>query len=180
MLYGQTGKLRHIWRPGLGVKLPTGAYRLSAPNGQRFDGEIQPGTSAWGFLLKGTYTLVWDNKFGLDNSASHQFFTNGRNHYRFGDQFNAASSFFYSLQKRGWQLIPRAGAYFEAAAKSEEDGVTVETTGGHTLFGTAGADAVFRKFTLTASYFQPLADRLNTPLQINNAQRFQVGAFYGF
>ncbi|MFC6998533.1 transporter [Rufibacter roseus] len=180
MLYGQTGKLRHIWRPGLGVKLPTGSYKITAPNGERYDGEIQPGTSAWGFLLKGTYTLVWDNRFGVDNSISHQFFTNGTNDYEFGDQFNAASSLFYVWRKGNWQLIPRGGAYVEAADRSKENGARIKTTGGHTLFGTAGADAVFKKVTLTASCFQPLADRLNTPQQINNAVRYQVGAFYSF
>lgn len=171
-----TGSAKHILRPGLGIKLPTGVHNKKITEEEKYDPDLQPGTSAFSYLLKLGYTLLLNEQIGLDQSISQQWMSEGSNGYRFGDQFNYNASAFYVVRKGMAQLIPRVGVYYEAANRSAQDGVKATYTGGKALFGQAGMDVALKKFTVSSSYFQPLSQHLNGN-QIGNAGRFQVGVF---
>lgn len=171
-----TGSVKHILRPGAGIKLPTGVHNKRISGEEKYDPDLQPGTSAFSYLAKLGYTLLLNEQIGLDQSISQQWMSEGSNGYRFGDQFNYTGSVFYVMRPGMLQVIPRVGAYYEAAQRSAQDGVAAEQTGGRALFGQAGADVVLKQLTLTAAYFQPVHQRLHGK-QVGNAGRFQVGLF---
>lgn len=171
-----TGPLKHILRPGAGIKLPTGVHNKMVTTEEKYDPDLQPGTSAFSYLAKINYTLLLNEQIGLDQSLSHQWMQEGSNGYRFGDQFNYSGSVFYVLRPGMVQVVPRLGTYYESASRSAQDGVEMQQTGGKALFGQAGVDVVLKKFTLTGSFFQPLHQSLNGN-QIGNAGRAQIGLF---
>jgi len=174
-----SGTQRHIITPGVGVVLPTGAYRQTDMLGNPHDPVIQPGTGAWAFLARLNYLYTWQ-QWGFSAGGSYKWNTEGGQDYAFGNSLNVFGTLY-----RQWAvgsslvLVPQVGLYAEQAAADALRGNEQPLTGGSVLFATGGLDVNWQNLTLTAQYQSTLAEDLNGN-QLGNAGRLTLGLLYNF
>ncbi len=174
----QTGKVTHLFRPGIGVRLPIGAYQKAGTDGRVYDPILQPGTSAFAAIFRFNYLCTYRNS-GLMTFVNYQVSTLGKNTYQFANSLNAGADVFQQFFLGDVALVPRLGGYFEQADRDRFEGETQQLTGGRSIFGNVGLDINFQKWTLQTTFQQPLAQRLHGN-QIGNAGRWMVGVIRGF
>ncbi|NOY62634.1 MAG: transporter [Gammaproteobacteria bacterium] len=77
---------RHLFIGGLGIKLPTGEYKLRNGEGAINEPTIMPGTGSYDFLLSGYYSYQWQpDKLGSFVALQYRFNTENDLDYQFGD-----------------------------------------------------------------------------------------------
>ncbi|NOY71189.1 MAG: transporter [Gammaproteobacteria bacterium] len=78
--------IRHLFVGGLGVKLPTGEYKLLNGEGNINEPTVMPGTGSYDFLLSGHYSYQWQPR-QLDSFIALQYRLNTKNKldYQFGN-----------------------------------------------------------------------------------------------
>ena len=86
----------HTLQVGGGVKAPTGKFDQA--NAGNVNPSFQVGTGSWDYLLATEYIIRRKN-FGLNTMLNYVFKTENEKKYRFGNQFNYSSTFFYLHEK---------------------------------------------------------------------------------
>lgn len=165
----------HILRPGLAMTLPTGQFNEEVSNGELHDPILQPGSSAYAFILRLNYQYFNQiNKYGFTASTNYKKSTTGENGYLFADSYNLQTNVFYQKGLGNWNLVPRLGAYFESAGSNTWNDNIQTLTGGDTVFGDIGLDINKKAVTFQAVYQMKLYEKLEGN-QIGNAGRLNLG-----
>lgn len=93
----------HTLQMGGGLKLPTGSF--DDANSGAVNPSFQVGTGSWDYLLATEYILR-RKQFGLNTMLNYVIKTENQKNYRFGNQWNYATTFFYLYEKLLCRLLP--------------------------------------------------------------------------
>lgn len=147
----------HNLQVGGGVKAPTGRFDLA--NAGNVNPSFQVGTGSWDYLLATEYVLTRKN-LGLNTMLNYVFKTENEKHYRFGNQFNYASTLFYILTKNQLTVVPQMGVAGEIYDSNFQYSEVVQKTSGTILFSKFGVEIGKNKFSLGANVMLPLNQNL--------------------
>lgn len=147
----------HTLQMGAGVKAPTGAY--NANDKGTVNPSFQLGTGAWDYLLAAEYVIRHKN-FGFNTMLNYAFKTVNDDHYQFGNQFNYAGTFFYTIEKEKITLVPQAGIAGEVYAANKQYDEEVPDTAGDVLFGKIGLEAGSGRFSVGVNGMLPITQNL--------------------
>lgn len=118
-----------------GVKLPTGETDQIDSTGALFEPELQPASGSWDFLMGGIFEHRWDRVI-LKGNATYSFKTEGEQDYTFGDLFSTSLFADYVWNPDNPNVVVKTGMdiNYQYTRKDEDAGVTVDDSGGHTIF----------------------------------------------
>lgn len=149
--------LVHTLQLGGGVKIPFGKFD-QANNGS-VNPSYQVGTGSWDFLLATEY-VVKRKQFGLNTMLNYVIKTENEKKYRFGNQFNYATTFFYLYEKAKYSIAPQLGFAGEVYADNYQLGQKVRNTAGDIFMGKLGFEIGKDKFSLGANVMLPIQQNL--------------------
>ena len=141
---------------GGGVKLPTGAYHRTAPDGRRYSMLNQVGTGTTDGFLYVNYIGSW-RSLGLSLNASYRRSTRNEFQNSLAPSATNFATLFYRLPLgSGVQVYPSAQLYYEKTKGEMLDGqLTHEHAMNDALLG-PGLDVYYKNFSLNTSYQLPL------------------------
>lgn len=142
---------------GAGVKAPTGKYNSML--NQTVNPSFQVGTGSWDYLLLAEYTLI-HKSFGWNTSVSYNIKTENKDHYRFGNQFNYNSVFFYNTKIDDVVLMPQVGITGEIFECNQQFNEDLKDTKGDAIFGKIGLEIGLNKFGLGINGMLPISQNL--------------------
>src|SRR3569623_1648761 len=128
--------LKQLFSVGVGVKAPTGEYKLRDSDSAINEPTIMPGTGSWDGLLSAFYGYqIQPHQLSLFASGSYQL--NGENdlNYRFGDTLLANAGVTYRLTSK---LLSSLQHNLHTSDREEILGQRVPSTGGTWLYLTTG------------------------------------------
>lgn len=149
--------LVHTLQLGGGVKIPFGKFD-QANNGS-VNPSYQVGTGSWDFLLATEY-VVKRKQFGLNTMLNYVIKTVNEKQYRFGNQFNYATTFFYLYEKDKYSIAPQLGFAGEVYEDNYQLGQKVRNTAGDIFMGKLGFEIGKDKFSLGANVMLPIQQNL--------------------
>jgi hypothetical protein len=149
--------LVHALQVGGGVKLPTGKFDQA--NAGNVNPSFQVGTGSWDYLLATEY-IVKRKKFGLNTMLNYVFKTENEKKYRFGNQFNYSSTFFYLYEKNKFSLAPQVGFAGEVYGSNYQYSEIVRKSSGDIFFGKLGVEVGKNKFSMGANVMLPINQNL--------------------
>ena len=149
--------LVHTLQLGGGVKIPFGKFD-QANNGS-VNPSYQVGTGSWDFLLATEY-VVKRKQFGLNTMLNYVIKTENEKQYRFGNQFNYATTFFYLYEKDKYSIAPQLGFAGEVYEDNYQLGQKVRNTAGDIFMGKLGFEIGKDKFSLGANVMLPIQQNL--------------------
>jgi hypothetical protein len=149
--------LVHTLQLGGGVKIPFGKFD-QANNGS-VNPSYQVGTGSWDFLLATEY-VVKRKQFGLNTMLNYVIKTENEKQYRFGNQFNFATTFFYLYEKDKYSIAPQLGFAGEVYEDNYQLGQKVRNTAGDIFMGKLGFEIGKDKFSLGANVMLPIQQNL--------------------
>ncbi|MDC4228317.1 MAG: transporter (plasmid) [Candidatus Manganitrophus sp.] len=155
---------------GLGIKTPTGEYKLLDSDGAINEPTIQPGTGSWDGIASLYYAYqVIPHQFDTFVSTSYQVNTENPLDYRFGNIFilNAGGS--YRLMEKALVSLQ---VNLRQAPHDEFKGETVPSTGGRWVYLTPGV-------TLQASPNTALYTHVQLPVY-QEVNEVNIAPRYGF
>jgi hypothetical protein len=147
----------HTLQVGGGIKAPTGSFNQA--NAGDVNPSFQVGTGSWDYMLATEY-IIRRKKFGLNTILNYTFKTENDKHYRFGDQFNYAGTFFYLYEKKKLSVAPQLGFAGEVYGHNYQYAETVRKTSGDILFGKAGFEVGVKTFSFGANVMLPINQNL--------------------
>lgn len=151
--------VRHRVFAGGGIKLPSGKSSGAADVNIPMSHHLYSGTGSTDYLLMIAYIGKY-RKIGWNTEVSFKLNGESKNEYRYGHTFNITPRLFYEVSIGSAKLLPHAGAAFESGMKDQYKGEDVDETGGSVLWGNAGADLYFGKFSLTTDVRIPVTGNL--------------------
>jgi hypothetical protein len=154
---GDSTDFSHILQAGAGIKAPTGIY--DADNKDTVNPSFQLGTGSWDYLLAAEY-VVRHKRLGLNTMVNYTVKTENEDDYRFGNQFNYASTLFYVIEKEDFTVVPQAGLAGEVYSGNTQYGEDVPDTSGDALFGKVGVEAGVGRFSVGLSGMLPISQNL--------------------
>ncbi|MEY2738968.1 MAG: hypothetical protein RL259_877, partial [Bacteroidota bacterium] len=149
--------LVHTLQLGGGVKIPFGKFD-QANNGS-INPSYQVGTGSWDFILATEY-VVKRKQFGINSMLNYVIKTENEKQYRFGNQFNYATTFFYLYENAKYSFAPQLGFAGEVYADNYQLGQKVRHTAGDIFMGKVGLEIGKNKFSLGASVMLPIQQNL--------------------
>ncbi|MBP6039539.1 MAG: transporter [Flavobacterium sp.] len=149
--------LVHTLQLGGGVKIPFGKFD-QANNGS-VNPSYQVGTGSWDFLFATEY-VVKRKQFGLNTMLNYVIKTENEKQYRFGNQFNYATTFFYLYEKDKYSIAPQLGFAGEVYENNYQLGQKVRNTAGDIFMGKLGFEIGKDKFSLGANVMLPIQQNL--------------------
>ena len=149
--------LVHTLQVGGGIKAPTGKFDQA--NAGNVNPSFQVGTGSWDYLLATEY-IVKREKFGLNTILNYVFKTENEKQYRFGNQFNYSSTFFYVFEKKQFSVAPQVGIAGEVYGSNYQYSEIVRKSSGDIFFGKLGIEVGKNKFSLGANVMLPINQNL--------------------
>jgi len=149
--------LVHTWQMGGGLKLPTGKFNET--NSGAINPSFQVGTGSWDYLLATEY-IVRRKQFGLNTMLNYVIKTENQKNYRFGNQLNYATTFFYLYEKEALSFAPQLGLAGETYASNYQHGIQLKETSGNALFGKIGFEVGRNAFSFGANAMLPIKQNL--------------------
>lgn len=121
---------------GLGVKVPTGEYKLLDHDGEINEPTIQPGTGSWDGIasLYHAYQVI-PHRLDTFASASYQLTTENDLNYKMGDTLILNGGAGYRIVEK---VLASLQLNFRRAARDQFFGDNVPSTGGRWLYVTPG------------------------------------------
>ena len=149
-----------LWLGG-GIKLPTGQYDAAEKNtGAGSANIVQLGSGSVDFTFNGMYDIRLQDA-GINMAASYKVNTRNREAYRYGNKFSANAQAYYKFRIRNVvTLAPNAGVLYERAARDDDNGFSVDVSGGYALLGSFGAEVTFSKIAVGANFQAPVSQQL--------------------
>jgi len=148
----------HILKIGGGLKLPTGTYNEAINNS--INPSFQLGTGSTDVITNLQYVYKRNN-FGITNYLNYYIKTTNKEEYRFGNQFNFNSTFFYMFKdNKQNSFVPSVGVSGEFFASNRTLGLKVKNTEGYALFSSLGAEYNAKKITVGALAMYPIQQNL--------------------
>lgn len=149
-----------------GLRIPTGKTDARNGEGEVLDAHIQPGTGAFSYLFGASTNYVW-KRIGVTANALYSVNTRGEvgdHRYEFGNAFNYDGSFRYRLTnaiQAPVKLFASLGVAGEYRGKEKLDNLTLDDTGGHTLYLAPGVQLFYRQLVFEFSFWQAIYHDLN-------------------
>lgn len=148
----------HLLKIGVGVKLPTGSYDAAINNS--INPSFQLGTGSVDYIANMQYVYKY-NKFGITNYLNYYYKTTNKKEYRFGNQFNFNSTFFYVFKdNKNHAFVPSLGVSGEFYAHNKNFNIQVINTNGHALFSNIGVEYNTEKMTFGGLAMYPINQNL--------------------
>lgn len=132
-------QLRHQFIGGIGVKTPSGVYKLRDAEGEIMEAGVQPGTGSWDPIVTAYYSYqIRPRALDWFVSGSWQYATENSLDYRFGNTgiLNAGINDRVSVGGRDVVLTAQVNA--RNAPRDEFLGMDVPSTGGTFIYVTPG------------------------------------------
>jgi hypothetical protein len=152
--------VQSLWLGG-GIKLPTGKYNPADKSNSTQNANLfQLGTGSTDFLLNAMYDVRLQD-IGLNVSTSYKINTANKYEYTYGNKFNINTEAYYkfSIQHK-FTVAPNAGIQYENGVQDDDNGLSVEASGGNLLVGTIGVETNFNRISIGANYQTPLHQNL--------------------
>ena len=130
---------RHLFVGGLGVKAPTGEYKLLDHDGEINEPTIMPGTGSWDGLVSAYYShQVLPRRLEAFFSASYQVTTENDLDYQFGNTLliNGGAGYLFSFQDK--PVTTTLQLNMRQVPRDEFMGDEVPSTGGRWIYITPG------------------------------------------
>ncbi|PDS24819.1 transporter [Flavobacterium branchiophilum] len=147
----------HTLQMGGGLKLPTGKYNDA--NSGTINPSFQVGTGSWDYLLATEYILR-RKQFGLNTMLNYVIKTENEKHYRFGNQWNYATTLFYLYEKDALSFAPQLGLAGETYQNNYQHGIQLNETSGNALFGKIGFEVGRNALSFGANVMLPIKQNL--------------------
>ena len=147
----------HTLQAGAGVKAPTGKY--DSENKGSVNPSFQVGTGSWDYMLAAEYVIRHKN-LGLNTMLNYTYKTENDKYYQFGDQFNYAGTFFYTIEREKLTLVPQAGIAGEVYAANRQYDENVPDTKGNIVLGKLGLEAGAGNFSFGINGMIPISQNL--------------------
>jgi hypothetical protein len=147
----------HSLQAGAGLKIPVGKF--DATNNGSVNPSYQVGTGSWDYLLAAEY-VIRRQKLGLNTLLNYVIKTENDKYYQFGNQFNYAGTFFYSLKRNAYSIVPQLGFAGEVYESNYQLGQKVRNTSGDIFLGKIGFEVGKDKLSLGANVMLPIAQNL--------------------
>ncbi|MDY0780518.1 transporter [Tenacibaculum sp. IB213877] len=148
----------HLLKIGGGIKLPTGKYNEEISNS--INPSFQLGTGSVDYIANLQYIYKY-NSFGINNYINYYYKTANSKDYKFGNQFNFNSTFFYVLKdakKRAF--VPSLGFSGEFYEKNEVFNLPESNTEGYALFTSLGIEYNTKNITVGTQTIFPIQQSL--------------------
>lgn len=145
-----SNSFQHNLQAGVGMKLPTGEYKQS--NLGSVNPSFQLGTGSWDVLFTTEY-VIKKNKLGWNNMMNYIIKNENEKKYRFGNQFNYASTLFYLLENNKFAFAPQIGISGELYESNYQYNQKVKNTKGDIVFSKIGFELGYKKWSF-GSYLQ--------------------------
>jgi hypothetical protein len=156
--------LRHLFVGGLGIKTPTGEYKLrNSHEGSINEPGVQPGTGSWDPLVSVYYSYqIQPRAVDWFVSATWQYATENDLDYAFGDTRILNSGINYRLARDGGDVTLSAQINARNAPHDEYIGQDVPSTGGTWIYFTPGVLVATSERTRLYAHVQlPVYQRVN-------------------
>lgn len=148
----------HLVRAGLGIKLPTGKYNTAIDNS--INPSFQLGTGSVDYFTNMQYVFKY-NQMGITSYLNYYFKTKNNKEYKFGNQLNFSSTFFYLFKtKKKHSFVPSLGISGEFYQNNKQYNITVDKTKGNALFTNLGIEYNTSKITMGALAILPIQQNL--------------------
>ncbi|CAM1361220.1 transporter [Tenacibaculum xiamenense] len=148
----------HMLKLGAGLKLPAGTFDEAIDNS--INPSFQLGTGSVDYVTNLQYVYKYNN-FGVTNYLNYFFKTENSEKYRFGNQFNFNSTFFYVFKdSKENNFVPSLGISGEFYDANEILGISIRNTQGHALFSSLGAEYNSKKLTIGVLAMYPIQQEL--------------------
>ena len=171
--------IHDLWIGG-GVKLPTGKYE---PEDKDETGKsanlFQLGTGSFDFMFTAMYDIRLQDA-GLNLTGSYKVNTGNKYDYYYGNKFSGSAQLYYKFRiKDVATLAPNAGISYEASAHDLDEGYSVYTSGGNIVFGTLGAELVYKKIALGGNWQPPFSqDLANGAVKAHNKMMVHLALMF--
>jgi hypothetical protein len=132
---------KHLFVGGLGVKAPSGEYKLKNHDGEINEPTIQPGTGSWDGLVSAYYAYeVLPHRLNLFLSGSFQIATENSLDYKMGNTLilNTGASVLFTNLIQEKPLTASLQINSRQAPHDEFQGQEVPSTGGRWVYITPG------------------------------------------
>lgn len=166
---------KHLLQGGVGLKLPTGAYKQLDSN-LVLNPQMQVGSGSLDFLHSYNY-LVRHNRLGLSAALATRWNTANNRSYRFGHSGSLGALFFYEMKRKNVIALPQIGPIIEYKTSDQHGIVTIEDAKAKTIQWHLGIDAYGKKISIQANFQIPIFQS-NTLIQTQ--PRINVATFYNF
>lgn len=156
--------LRHLFTAGLGIKTPTGEYKLrNAHEGSINEPGVQPGTGSWDPIVTMHYTWqIRPRALDWFIAGSWQYATVNNLDYRFGDTRILNTGVDYLFTRGGRDITLSAQLNARNAPRDEFLGQDVPSTGGTWIYFTPGVRVATSEQTSLYAHVQlPVYQRVN-------------------
>jgi hypothetical protein len=172
---GKNIKVSQQFWLGLGVKLPTGKFKIDDfSEGVAAKANTQLGSGSTDVILSSMYN-VQINKLGINTGVSYKMNSSNKDKYAFGNKFSANSFVFYSIKKGLFGVIPNIGFRYENSQANTLLTQTVDQTNGHFFAALAGLELNIKAVSIGANIQFPVAQNMaNGQTKLNNAGMVHV------
>ncbi|MFZ5593893.1 MAG: transporter [Pseudomonadota bacterium] len=134
--------IRHLLVGGLGIKAPTGEYKLLNTSGAITEPTIMPGTGSWDGIASVYYSYqIKPHRMDAFASASYQITTKNSLDYQFGNTLlvNGGMNYLFNVAQK--DLTASLQLNLRQAPRDEFKGQNVPSTGGTWIYLTPGIKA---------------------------------------
>ena len=132
-------RARHLLVAGLGVKTPTGEYKLLDHEGEINEATIQPGSGSWDGLITTYYAYrIMPSRLDAFLSGSYQLSTENELDYKFGDTLLLSGGVDYLPSSGERPLKVSLQVNMRQSPHDEFEGDEVPSTGGTWVYLTPG------------------------------------------
>lgn len=147
----------HKLQIGGGLKIPVGKFDES--NNGSVNPSYQVGTGAWDYLIATEY-VIKRKKFGLNSMLNYVIKTENQKNYRFGNQFNYASTLFWVYETSKVSVVPQLGIAGEVFENNYQHNQKVRNTSGDIFMGKFGFEMGKKNFSFGANIMLPINQNL--------------------
>ncbi|WP_024740230.1 hypothetical protein [Tenacibaculum maritimum] len=148
----------HLLKIGGGIKIPTGKFDEKINN--TINPSFQLGTGSIDYMTNIQYTYKY-NELGMTNFLNYYFKTTNEKEYKFGNQLNFSSSFFYVFKdNQNHSFVPSLGISGEFYKSNKKFNLEIKNTKGHALFSNIGMEYNTEKLTFGALAIYPINQKL--------------------
>lgn len=147
----------HTLQVGGGLKIPVGKFD-EANNGS-VNPSYQVGTGSWDYLLASEY-IIKRKRFGLNTMLNYVIKTENQKNYRFGNQFNYASTLFWLYETSKYSIVPQIGFAGEVFESNYQHSQRVRGTSGDIFMGKIGFEIGKDKLSFGANAMLPINQNL--------------------
>ncbi|MEQ1814399.1 MAG: hypothetical protein ABL860_08130 [Candidatus Nitrotoga sp.] len=161
--YAVHTSLRHLLVAGLGIKTPTGEYKLRNSEGEINEPTLMPGTGAWNGLLSLHYAYqVRPREWDVFIASTYQLTTANSLEYKMGNTLllNAGTNHHFTVHERGFTSSLQIN--LRQAPRDEFNNQNVPNTGGTWVYLTPGITVHTTASTAVYTHLQlPLYQNVN-------------------